>query len=146
MGQGNFSKPVRVPPDLVVGAHQLVAAGVGPNGLPDRLKMAITVQAAGSALAVTGAPIAAMLQLGLATVFGGGGLLFAAPHQAPAGVVGKWSKRPGPERGPAAFHNYATAATAGAGADAGDWRALNSSRDRAAAVMDRPPAMYQAMS
>ncbi|WP_426508617.1 hypothetical protein ACPPVO_58945 [Dactylosporangium sp. McL0621] len=77
-GQGNFSKPVRVPPDLVVGAHQLVAAGVGPNGLPHSLKMAITVQAAGSALAVTGTPIAAMLQLGLATVFGGGSLLFAA--------------------------------------------------------------------
>ncbi|GAA3298121.1 hypothetical protein GCM10020218_084930 [Dactylosporangium vinaceum] len=79
-GQGNFSKPVRVPPDLVVGAHSLVAAGVGPNGLPHSLKMAITVAAAGGGggLAVTGAPIAAMLQLGLATVFGGGGLLFAS--------------------------------------------------------------------
>ncbi|WP_433081415.1 hypothetical protein ACQP1P_46010 [Dactylosporangium sp. CA-052675] len=77
-GQGNFSKPVRVPPDLAVGAHQLVAAGVGPNGQPHSLKMAITVRAAGGGLAVTGAPIAAMLQLGLATVFGGGVLLFAS--------------------------------------------------------------------
>ncbi|WP_433211786.1 hypothetical protein ACQP00_51185 [Dactylosporangium sp. CS-047395] len=81
-GQGNFSKPVRVPPDLVVGAHSLVAAGVGPNGQPHSLKMAITVQAQSavthtSGLAVTGAPIAAMLQLGLAAMFGGGSLLFA---------------------------------------------------------------------
>ncbi|WP_433053393.1 hypothetical protein [Dactylosporangium sp. CS-033363] len=80
--QGNFSKPVRVPPDLVVGAHSLVAAGIGPNGQPHSLKMAITVQAQSASsgsgnLAVTGAPIAAMLQLGLATVLGGGSLLFA---------------------------------------------------------------------
>ncbi|MER7006182.1 hypothetical protein ABT297_24495 [Dactylosporangium sp. NPDC000555] len=84
-GQGNFSKPVRVPPDLAAGGHVLVATGIGPNGQPHSLKMAITVQAQGGGgsgggggggdLAVTGAPIAALLQLGMAAVFGGGTLL-----------------------------------------------------------------------
>jgi hypothetical protein len=79
-GQGNFSKPVRVPPDLAVGRHQLVAAGIGPNGQPHSLKMAITVRD-GSGLAMTGAPIAAMLQLGLTTVAGGGTLLLASRNR-----------------------------------------------------------------
>ncbi|MEV4508053.1 fibronectin type III domain-containing protein [Dactylosporangium sp. NPDC049525] len=82
-GLGNFSKPVKVPADLVAGGHSLVAAGVDPDGLPHSLKMAIRV-AAGTAttrrpnsLAVTGPPVAAMLQLGLAMTFAGGGLLLA---------------------------------------------------------------------
>ncbi|GAB3865885.1 hypothetical protein ACFPIJ_13695 [Dactylosporangium cerinum] len=84
-GAGNFSKPVKVPADLVVGGHSLVAAGVDPDGLPHSLKMAIRVAASpartggsgSGSLAVTGAPIAAMLQLGLATTFAGGGLLLS---------------------------------------------------------------------
>ncbi|WP_432832590.1 fibronectin type III domain-containing protein [Dactylosporangium sp. CA-092794] len=76
-GAGNFSKPVSVPLDLSVGGHTMVAAGIGPDGAPRSMKMAITVRARGGGLALTGAPIAAMLQLGLAALFGGGSLLLA---------------------------------------------------------------------
>ncbi|MEV0131663.1 hypothetical protein AB0H83_24775 [Dactylosporangium sp. NPDC050688] len=79
-GLGNFSKPVKVPADLVAGAHSLVAAGVDPAGLPHSLKMAIQVAAStasSGSLAVTGAPVTMMLLVGLALTTSGGGLLLA---------------------------------------------------------------------
>lgn len=85
-GLGNFSKPVKVPADLVVGGHSLVAAGVDPDGQPHSLKMAIKVAAAAPAttrrpgsgsLPVTGAPATATVLLGFAVTFAGGGLLLA---------------------------------------------------------------------
>jgi titin len=76
-GAGNFSKAVKVPASLSVGGHSLVASGVDSHGNPHNLKMAVTVAADTEGLAVTGAPIAAILQTGLVTTFVGGGLVLA---------------------------------------------------------------------
>jgi hypothetical protein len=68
-GNGNFSKPITVPPGLVVGAHTIVAQGVAPNGTPRAMKLAVTVarkRSSGGGLAVTGNNIAGLTSTGTA--------------------------------------------------------------------------------
>ncbi|GAA3220292.1 hypothetical protein GCM10010532_049870 [Dactylosporangium siamense] len=68
---GNFTKAVTVPPSLVAGAHTLAAQGVDPDGNPHAMKLAVTVAAATSDLAVTGAPVARLAVAGLAMLVAG---------------------------------------------------------------------------
>jgi titin len=53
---GSFQKLVTVPDGLPAGAHSLVAAGVGPDGLPRALRLDVTVASTGSGatLPITG--------------------------------------------------------------------------------------------
>lgn len=78
---GNFSKPITVPRNLAAGAHTAVAQGVAPDGSPRSMKLAIKVvktSASGSGLALTGAPIALILLVGLALLGAGAGLTVMA--------------------------------------------------------------------
>ncbi|MFB9179139.1 hypothetical protein ACFFX1_13455 [Dactylosporangium sucinum] len=81
-GLGNFSKPVKVPANLAVGGHQLVASGIDPSGNPHNMKMAIRVRGSADSLAVTGPPIMALLLLGTTTALLGGTLLLATRRRA----------------------------------------------------------------
>jgi titin len=77
---GNFSKPVTVPASLAVGSHTLIAAGVDPGGAPHSMKLALQVPplasgtGGGGALAVTGAPVDALVLTGIAFLLTGTGL------------------------------------------------------------------------
>ncbi|GAA2374743.1 hypothetical protein GCM10010170_078020 [Dactylosporangium salmoneum] len=80
-GNGDFSKPVTVPPSLAAGVHTLVAQGVAPSGSPRSMKLTVTVAASaprpatGGGLPVTGAPAGPLALAGLAMVLAGFGLL-----------------------------------------------------------------------
>ncbi|GAA3259661.1 hypothetical protein GCM10010532_111120 [Dactylosporangium siamense] len=80
---GGFTKSVRVPAGLEPGEHAFVAAGVDPDGATHTMKLAVTVQAAGS-LPVTGVPVAGFLIAGIAIVMTGGAMVLLS--------------RPGPRR------------------------------------------------
>nr|WP_240619385.1 fibronectin type III domain-containing protein [Blastococcus sp. TF02-8] len=101
-GNGNFAKPVVVPPELAAGTHTLVAYGVDPAGATHSMRMLVTVSKAsgtgpagsataargrGSSLASTGADVAAPLTGGIAlTALGLGLLLVAQRRRAAAGA------------------------------------------------------------
>ncbi|GIJ44489.1 hypothetical protein Val02_13750 [Virgisporangium aliadipatigenens] len=67
---GDFLKPVTIPPDLATGAHTAVAEGIDENGAARSMALAITVQASStgttstSALAVTGPGVLMMILVG----------------------------------------------------------------------------------
>jgi hypothetical protein len=89
-GNGDFRKPITVPPDLAEGAHTAVAQGVAPDGTGRSMKLAITVAArtttsappksgtGGGKLPTTGLDIRTMLLAGLLSLATGTGLIFAA--------------------------------------------------------------------
>jgi hypothetical protein len=82
-GNGDFSKPITIPPGLVIGGHTATAQGVAPDGSPRAMNLAITVQRVaatrgGAMLPTTGAAVTVMLLTGLASTSAGAGLLFAA--------------------------------------------------------------------
>jgi hypothetical protein len=73
-GNGNFTKPVTIPLNLVNGLHQVIAQGVAPDGTPRAMKLSVTV--ARSHLAVTGSPILDIAVTGLLMILAGAWLLF----------------------------------------------------------------------
>ncbi|MFI7541007.1 hypothetical protein [Actinoplanes sp. NPDC049599] len=84
-GDGDFRKPITVPPDLVAGAHTAVAQGVAPDGTPRAMNLAITVAAApsdpagpGDQLPVTGINVAVILAAGVISLLTGIGLILGA--------------------------------------------------------------------
>jgi titin len=85
-GNGDFRKPITVPPDLAAGAHTAVAQGVAPDGTPRAMNLDITVAAAapsepaepGDQLPVTGGNTATMVLAGMISVAAGFSLLLGA--------------------------------------------------------------------
>jgi titin len=93
---GDFTKPVTVPSSLAVGAHNLVASGVDPDGQVRQIRMPVTVQVtaastpagtvAGSALPNTGAAVLQLAALAVALTAAGIGLVAYARRRRSAAL------------------------------------------------------------